>query len=808
MHYTGQARVPAIAANPAYTVSVEGDATAVGDYSVTVALADPATTRWSDGSTTNLHYTLTVTKARNGWTAPPTFSKFRWTRGEAPGVVALGASAYGTPAASMTPEQLAALGEGTWTVNVSVSDTSDYYGCSTTLTFRVVEPFLYTLHTNGTPVVDLTFGTWPEARTLYVAWGGTDGGEDIDAWEHVREAATVPANATSISGVALPEGVGTSCGSVRFFIRSYCDTFDYVRDGLVGLWDAKDNAGPYLHDANSAFWTNLVGGASFTKPSAGWTFNEDHLFLGRAVQPSLSLATLKNFTARTAEIVCHTDSDFDFTFTGRSAILNVGNDGLVCYRGADNNIIHAIFVNSEDRWAYYMPNRSSPYNTIANATSLNSFSINSYPAAEQSSLYVNGSLFVQGTTGRFHIDKTSYSHNSNLKIGLDRGKAYISSVRLYDRVLTTAERQHNLGVDQARYLGGRGYLAATGLIKVPVPFSVDKIRVGSAVTGATLHFTAADGDRAIYLASGARDAGTSMDDWQQSVRVGSAPAGSSIATVAFPEGVETGGFRFFLVSDPGTAAYVQDGLVAQWDALENAGAGLHVAAADVWKDLAGSHDFNFSSRVHTFADGLLQLPKGSAVTVALAEFADCTNKTAEIVCRTDEGFDTTNNSRTDIVNAGNDCAICYRGGGGYMILGIYVNPADRMAYYTKNETSPHNTAAQIRALTSYSLVYDAGAYSKNSSLRVNDDSFTTGVTSNPQNYYYNTPSGFSHNQNVQIGLSRANQYIATLRIYDRVLTAAERTANYQVDRARFLAPAPQDVSPYTVIHAGTNLIFR
>ncbi|MBO7689192.1 MAG: hypothetical protein J6V72_22625, partial [Kiritimatiellae bacterium] len=715
MHYTGQARVPAIAANPAYTVSVEGDATAVGDYSVTVALADPATTRWSDGSTTNLHYTLTVTKARNGWTAPPTFSKFRWTRGEAPGVVALGASAYGTPAASMTPEQLAALGEGTWTVNVSVSDTSDYYGCSTTLTFRVVEPFLYTLHTNGTPVVDLTFGTWPEARTLYVAWGGTDGGEDIDAWEHVREAATVPANATSISGVALPEGVGTSCGSVRFFIRSYCDTFDYVRDGLVGLWDAKDNAGPYLHDANSAFWTNLVGGASFTKPSAGWTFNEDHLFLGRAVQPSLSLATLKNFTARTAEIVCHTDSDFDFTFTGRSAILNVGNDGLVCYRGADNNIIHAIFVNSEDRWAYYMPNRSSPYNTIANATSLNSFSINSYPAAEQSSLYVNGSLFVQGTTGRFHIDKTSYSHNSNLKIGLDRGKAYISSVRLYDRVLTTAERQHNLGVDQARYLGGRGYLAATGLIKVPVPFSVDKIRVGSAVTGATLHFTAADGDRAIYLASGARDAGTSMDDWQQSVRVGSAPAGSSIATVAFPEGVETGGFRFFLVSDPGTAAYVQDGLVAQWDALENAGAGLHVAAADVWKDLAGSHDFNFSSRVHTFADGLLQLPKGSAVTVALAEFADCTNKTAEIVCRTDEGFDTTNNSRTDIVNAGNDCAICYRGGGGYMILGIYVNPADRMAYYTKNETSPHNTAAQIRALASYSLVYDVGNYNKNSS---------------------------------------------------------------------------------------------
>ena len=178
-----------------------------------------------------------------------------------------------------------------------------------------------------------------------------------------------------------------------------------------------------------------------------------------------------------------------------------------------------------------------------------------------------------------------------------------------------------------------------------------------------------------------------------------------------------------------------------------------------------------------------------------------------IVCRSDEGLDTTQTGRADILNAGNDCVICYRGGGGYMILGIYVNPANRTAYYTMNTASPHNTAEQIRTLSSFSLVYDAGDYGKNSSLRVNDDLFTTGVSSSqPYNYYYTTT--FAHNQKAQIGLTRGNQYIASLRIYDRVLTAAERTANYQVDRARFLAPAPRDVSPYTVIHAGTNLIFR
>ena len=36
--------------------------------------------------------------------------------------------------------------------------------------------------------------------------------------------------------------------------------------------------------------------------------------------------------------------------------------------------------------------------------------------------------------------------------------------------------------------------------------------------------------------------------------------------------------------------YVQDGLVAMWDGIENAGWGMHDAAATVWKDLVGSND--------------------------------------------------------------------------------------------------------------------------------------------------------------------------------------------------------------------------
>ena len=37
--------------------------------------------------------------------------------------------------------------------------------------------------------------------------------------------------------------------------------------------------------------------------------------------------------------------------------------------------------------------------------------------------------------------------------------------------------------------------------------------------------------------------------------------------------------------------YVQDGLIAMWDGIENAGFGVHDSGARTWKDLIGVHDF-------------------------------------------------------------------------------------------------------------------------------------------------------------------------------------------------------------------------
>ena len=41
-----------------------------------------------------------------------------------------------------------------------------------------------------------------------------------------------------------------------------------------------------------------------------------------------------------------------------------------------------------------------------------------------------------------------------------------------------------------------------------------------------------------------------------------------------------------------SASYVQDGLIAQWDGIDNVGIGGHDATATVWKDLAGNYDLS------------------------------------------------------------------------------------------------------------------------------------------------------------------------------------------------------------------------
>lgn len=90
--------------------------------------------------------------------------------------------------------------------------------------------------------------------------------------------------------------------------------------------------------------------------------------------------------------------------------------------------------------------------------------------------------------------------------------------------------------------------------------------------------------------------------------------------------------------------YVQRGLVAHWDALENNGYGQYDGAATVWKDLNGSYDLSIVNAEATWeADALLPPQKGhgaiaqtGAGTFSLAKYramevcADYRSETATV----------------------------------------------------------------------------------------------------------------------------------------------------------------------------------
>ena len=51
--------------------------------------------------------------------------------------------------------------------------------------------------------------------------------------------------------------------------------------------------------------------------------------------------------------------------------------------------------------------------------------------------------------------------------------------------------------------------------------------------------------------------------------------------------------------------YAQTGLIAHWDAIENAGFEQHDASATTWKDLAGRYDLTVNSKIASFTDDCL-----------------------------------------------------------------------------------------------------------------------------------------------------------------------------------------------------------
>ena len=62
--------------------------------------------------------------------------------------------------------------------------------------------------------------------------------------------------------------------------------------------------------------------------------------------------------------------------------------------------------------------------------------------------------------------------------------------------------------------------------------------------------------------------------------------------------------------------YVQDGLIAMWDGIENSGWGVHDTSTSTWKDLVGTMPYPISVGSCTWSENALVNSSGSNVTLA------------------------------------------------------------------------------------------------------------------------------------------------------------------------------------------------
>lgn len=209
-------------------------------------------------------------------------------------------------------------------------------------------------------------------------------------------------------------------------------------------------------------------------------------------------------------------------------------------------------------------------------------------------------------------------------------------------------------------------------------------------------------------------------------------------------------------SGPTARDYVQDGLIAMWHGIENAGFGVHDPSATVWKDLTGNYDQTLvglsfdedSIRVSGTNYSVIQyIPTASVIDIEIVFNRDSLQ--AAYIFSFSQAY--------------NNKFIAMRGDGSVLYFGT--------GRYNFN-TSPLNKHSYHFSYQNERVLYIDGAQMSSSTAGGSFSTVPGGI-----NQYAHTfgTYGFAGN-------------IHCIRVYSRALTPAEIAANYAVDKALFGLP--------------------
>ena len=209
--------------------------------------------------------------------------------------------------------------------------------------------------------------------------------------------------------------------------------------------------------------------------------------------------------------------------------------------------------------------------------------------------------------------------------------------------------------------------------------------------------------------------------------------------------------------------YVQNGLVAMWDGIENVGWGVHDANATTWKDLVGGYDFDVSLTNAEWGANKFIPFNNQAATRAFLPWNE--NYTLEFV--------------TNIISPATRNSA-------FIILGTYNNAY----YFGLLYRNSNESIMAFRGFYSSGALAGLRGYSFGSITNFTAPAYINGVATNPTGY--NTLDVTTARGSLaRIGgtgdlTSLAEIY--SMRVYSRVLSADEISAHYAIDKERFNLP--------------------
>ena len=218
-------------------------------------------------------------------------------------------------------------------------------------------------------------------------------------------------------------------------------------------------------------------------------------------------------------------------------------------------------------------------------------------------------------------------------------------------------------------------------------------------------------------------------------------------------------------------SYVQDGLVAMWDGIENAGWGVHDPNATVWKDLVGDRDITLHG-ANINADCVF-IPKSGWGNANFPQSYGC----IEVVLV--KSVATTNRANNSVITIGPTY-------GGY---GLCVNKSNKLMDTYDSARGP---VININGEELFSASFNKNGPTttsvyKNGSAR-NDGYVAAGDRYNGKGASDVINQDPISNPGSEKSERNSDLWYRSIRIYSRALTADEIAANYAIDKARFNLP--------------------